>query len=107
MVSVLTGVLFGLAPAWRSTGRHNAVGLQLGSRVIGHERWWGLRSGLVIAQVALSLVLLAAGGLFITTLRNLKTMDLGFHADNLLLVPINPRAMDTVGPTSQSWRAVC
>jgi len=102
VASVLTGVLFGLAPAWRATGKRGAAGLYLGSRAIGRERRWGLKSGLVIAQVALSLVLLAGGGLFITTLRNLKTLDLGFHADNVLLVGLFPGRDGYRGPAEST-----
>lgn len=84
LVSVITGMLFGLAPAWRASRSPAAAGLQLGARATGREKRWGLKGGLVIARVALSLALLAAGGLLIGTLRNLKNVDYGFRADHVL-----------------------
>jgi predicted permease len=97
-MSVLTGVLCGVAPALRATGRHAGRGLHLGSRAIGRERRWGLGTGLVVAQVALSLVLVAGGGLLIATLRNLKTLDLGFQADHVLLVGLHSSRDGYRGP---------
>jgi predicted permease len=70
----------------------------MGSRFIGHETRWGLGSGLVIAQVTLSLVLLSAGTLFMATLRNLKSLDLGFRADHVLLVSLQPSRDGYRGP---------
>jgi predicted permease len=84
-ISIVAGIVFGLAPAWRAT-RNDAI--QGSSRVVGHERVWGLRGALVAVQVALSLVLLAGSVMFVRTLRNLETQDVGFRADHVLLVPI-------------------
>jgi predicted permease len=90
-VSVFTGILFGLAPAIQAVRRDVGPTLKMNSRtMVGQGRPWALRNVLIIIQVALSLVLLAGGGLFIRTLRNLKTMDAGFVADNVLLVGIGP-----------------
>jgi predicted permease len=90
-VSVLTGILFGLVPAIQSVRGNLAPMLEMNSRtVVGRGRRWVLRDALIIIQVALSLVLLAGGVLFIRTLRNLKTMDPGFQADNVLMVEIRP-----------------
>jgi predicted permease len=84
-VSIAAGGLFGLAPAWRAA-RSDA--LRWSPRVAGRERPWGLRGALIVLQVALSLVLLAGSIMFIRTLRNLATQDLGFRADHVLLVQL-------------------
>jgi len=84
-------LLFGLAPALRATRvdlnsalKENARGASgLLSR---------LGKSLVIAQVAVSLVFLVGAGLFIRTLRNLQSVELGFNAENLLLFKVDPRA---------------
>ncbi|MBI1766529.1 MAG: ABC transporter permease [Acidobacteria bacterium] len=88
-VSLLTGVLFGLAPAWRGTRADLAAGLKQARRTTGAVS--RLSKGLVVAQVALSLLLLIGAGLFIRTLRNLQHVDVGFNQDNLLLFAVQPR----------------
>ncbi|HKQ88498.1 MAG TPA: ABC transporter permease [Candidatus Acidoferrales bacterium] len=89
---VLTGVLFGLAPAFRATHVDLAPALKQTAATSGttREKMLITRS-LVVAQVALSLVLLFAGGLFVRTLVNLETTNIGFSRDNLLLFGIAPR----------------
>lgn len=90
-ISVLTGVLFGIAPALRAAKVDLTPALKESSRsVIGRSRF-GLTKALVVVQVALSLVLLAGAGLFVQTLRNLKDIDVGFNTKNVLLFKINPR----------------
>jgi predicted permease len=84
-VALVAGLLFGLAPAWRAT---RGGALQRSSHLAGRERAWGLRGSLIAVQVALSLVLLAGGVMFVRTLRNLETQDLGFQADRVLVVPV-------------------
>ena len=89
-VSLLTGIIFGLVPALQSTRPQLAGTLkdQVGSIAGGTSV--GLRKALVAAQVALSLLLLIAAGLFIRSLKNLKDLDPGFRTDNLLEFSINP-----------------
>ncbi|MPY89069.1 MAG: FtsX-like permease family protein [Luteitalea sp.] len=90
-VAVLTGLLFGLVPAFQSTTPALAPTLkdQAGSVLGGgHVR---LRKGLVISQVALSLLLLIGAGLFIRSLNGLTTLDLGFKPDHLLTFGANPK----------------
>ncbi|HJQ25124.1 MAG TPA: ABC transporter permease, partial [Blastocatellia bacterium] len=82
-VSLLTGVLFGLAPAWRATSPDLASSLKQSRRTTGVVS--RLSKGLVVAQVALSLLLLIGAGLFIRTLNNLQHVNLGFNQENLLL----------------------
>jgi predicted permease len=90
-VAVLTGLLFGLAPALRATRvdlnsalKENTRGAKGSLSVLGKS--------LVIAQVAVSLVLLIGAGLFIRTLHNLQNVSLGFNVENLLIFRIDPRA---------------
>jgi len=87
-ISLLTGVLFGLAPAWRSTRPELAASLKQGSRATGSVS--RLSKTLIVAQVAVSLLLLVGAGLFIRTLRNLQNVDLGFSQENLLLFRLQP-----------------
>jgi predicted permease len=90
-VSVLTGLLFGLAPAWRSTRIALAPALKdTGRSSAGYSRS-RLTKSLVVAQVSLSLLLLIGAGLFLRTLRNLQGVDPGFNTENLLLFRVDPR----------------
>src|ERR1041384_740420 len=87
-ISLLTGVLFGLAPAWRATRLDVTTSLKQGRRATGVVS--RLSKGLVVAQVALSVLLLAGAGLFIRTLYNLQKVDVGFNQEDLLLFSIQP-----------------
>ena len=89
-VSLLTGILFGLAPALQSTRPELAGTLkdQVGSIAGGTSV--GLRKMLVAAQVSLSLLLLIGAGLFIRSLSNLKDLDPGFRVTNLVTFAVNP-----------------
>jgi predicted permease len=90
LISVLTGVLFGLAPAIQATRPQLAGTLkdQAGSVVGGASV--GLRKALVVAQVSLSLLLLIAAGLFIQSLKNLQGIHPGFDTRSLLSFAVNP-----------------
>jgi predicted permease len=89
--ALVTAVLFGLAPALSSTRPALTTTLkdESGSVVggTGHARF---RKGLVVAQVGLSVLLLAGAGLFARSLYNLKTLNPGFQADQLLGFSLNP-----------------
>lgn len=87
-VSLATGILFGLAPAWRATRHDLTLGLKHGRRSTGAVS--RLSKALVVAQVALSLLLLMGAGLFIRTLHNLQQVDIGFNQDNLLVFALQP-----------------
>jgi predicted permease len=90
-VSVLTGLLFGLAPAWRSTRVDLTPALKdTGRNSSGLSRSW-LSKSLVVAQMALSLLLLIGAGLFLRTLNNLQRVAPGFNTQNLLLFRVDPR----------------
>ena len=89
-VAVLTGVIFGLAPALQSTRPQLAGTLkdQVGSIAGGTSV--GLRKTLVAVQVTLSLLLLIGAGLFIRSLANLKGLDPGFRTANLVSFALDP-----------------
>ena len=89
LVSLLTGVLFGLAPALRATSLDLATSLKQSRRTTGVVS--RLSKGLIVLQVALSLLLLMGATLFIRTLYNLQHINLGFNEDNLLLFRLQPQ----------------
>jgi predicted permease len=89
-LSLLTGIIFGVAPAWRSTRLDLTPTLKdtgRGSSAIHRSL---LSRGLVVVQVALSLLLLIGAGLFVRTLLNLQRVDPGFNTQNLLLFEVQP-----------------
>src|SRR5215472_3625875 len=80
-VAVATAILFGLGPALRASREKLEMSLHGGQRVIGSP--WSGRL-LLAGQLALSLPLLVGAGLFVDTLHNLKSSDLGFHAEHVI-----------------------
>jgi macrolide transport system ATP-binding/permease protein len=91
-LSILTGVLFGLAPALQSTRVDVVRGLKKMRASDARSRnRLGLSHALVASQLALSLVMLVAAGLFVRTLVNLKSVELGFNRENVLLFELNAR----------------
>jgi predicted permease len=90
-VALLTGVLFGVAPIVDTMAFSPAASLSE-ARIAGETRSRRVfGKSLVVAQVAFSLVLLSAAGLFIRHVANLRNADLGFEPDSVLLVTLNPR----------------
>jgi predicted permease len=87
-VSTLAGLLFGLIPSLRVVRNASRLGVGAGDRLVGLERSWGLRDVLTVIQVALSLVLVAGSVMFIRTLGNLQSQNLGFRTDGLLRVEL-------------------
>ena len=92
-VSLLTGILFGLAPAWRATRLDLTSALKVSKRGSSGITRSRLIKGLVVTQVAMSLVLLVAAGLFVRTLRNLERVEVGFNQESLLLFTLKPSAV--------------
>jgi predicted permease len=90
-LSLLSGVIAGLAPAFRSSRPDLVPALKADAATAssGRSAIWDLRRSLVAAQVALSLLLLAGAGLFVRTLTNLKNLDPGMNRENLLFVDTN------------------
>jgi predicted permease len=90
LLAGITGVLFGLAPALQVLRSEQADVLKDHGSASGRARRSGrIQSSLVVAQVALSLVLLAGSGLFIKSLRNTLSIDPGFDLPNGVVVPMN------------------
>jgi predicted permease len=91
LLSILTALLFGLAPALRASRTDLIPALKEGGRGLefGGSRQ-RLSRGLIVTQIALSLILLIGAGLFLRTLRNLNSIDLGFERENVLLAALDP-----------------
>src|SRR2546430_1457147 len=93
VVSVLTGILFGLVPALGTTRVELTPALKIGASAITfatQRARLALGKILVVSQVALSLLLLIAAGLFVRTLQNLQNQNLGFDQRQLLLFALDP-----------------
>ncbi len=94
-LSILTGVLFGLAPAMQSARVDllSALKETRAGQSRGRHAFWrvSLSHMLVVGQIAISLLMLVAAGLFVRTLSNLHSIDLGFSRENILLFQMNAR----------------
>ena len=93
-VAVLTGVLFGLAPAVQASRpdvvpvlKNETVPSGVGRR--GVLAFFSLRQGLVVLQIALSLLSLVAAGLFLRSLRDAQAIDPGFETEGVLVMTVN------------------
>ncbi len=93
-VAILTGLLFGLAPAWRGTRVEPQSAMKANSRGVIEGSRFGLSKGLVMVQVALSLVLVVGAGLMLATFWKLTSLDTGFDRQNVLLVQIGISGAD-------------
>lgn len=89
-VAVLTALMFGAAPAWRAANSAPASSLRAPGAAGETRRRRVYGSALVVAQVALSVVLLSAAGVFVQHLARLRNQDLGFVRESLLLVTLDP-----------------
>jgi putative ABC transport system permease protein len=89
LVSLVTGVLFGVAPAWMTASTDPADALRGANRSTGRSRGWTQKS-LVVAQAALSLVLLCAAGLLVQSLRNMHNQHFGFETANRYIFHFAP-----------------
>jgi len=107
-ISLLTGVLFGVAPAFKASVPDLADTLKLGGR--GGSIGWGrnrLRSLLVVSEIALSLVALVGAGLFVRSMRDAQKMDPGFEPKNLFMLAFDLGALHyDEGHGQQFLRAV-
>ncbi len=88
-VSILTGIIFGTAPAWMTSHADPVEALRGANRSVGGGRSWAQKS-LVIVQAAMSLVLLSAAALLSQSLRNLEHQDFGFDMQGRYIAWINP-----------------
>jgi predicted permease len=94
-VSLFTGILFGLAPAFRGARVDLTPALKEGTGAttgLAHRggRHFSIGNALVVTQVALAIVVLVGAGLLVRTLQNLRSIDVGFDSHNLVLFGINP-----------------
>jgi len=102
-VALLAGILAGLAPAWRISRTDLNLALREGGRgLIGESRRHWLRNGLVIVQVAGSLILLVAAGLFTRSLSRAESIDLGFDPRNVLNVSLDPGLQGYTQPRAEA-----
>lgn len=95
VVAGLTGILFGLAPAFRNIRVNVAPALKenagsMSGASFASRRRFGLGSFLVVAQVALSVIVLAGAGLVVRSLANLKNINPGFDTRSVLQFAVNP-----------------
>lgn len=90
-VSILTALLFGLAPAWRGTAVNPQSAMKANGRGVIEGSKFGLGKALVVAQIALSLVLVVGAGLMLSTFFRLETLDPGFDREHVLLVDVDLR----------------
>ena len=94
-ISILTGVIFGIAPALRGARVDLTPTLKEGFGVTGvggsgRARWLSTGNALVVAQVALAIVVLVGAGLLVRTLQNLRNIDIGFDSHNVVLFNVDP-----------------
>jgi len=91
-IALAAGMLAGLAPALRSTRIDLARAIGSGGRDDGGTPGRRLTNGLVVVQVAVSMVLLICAGLFVQSGRNAAAIDFGFRTDDLLVLSVDPLA---------------
>ncbi len=100
-ISILTGLIFGMAPAFRGLRVDLTPSLKTADAFTSsgtRRRRFTLGNLLVATQVALAVVVLATAGLMVRTLSNLKGLDPGFDTSHLLLFSVNPRLEGYKGP---------
>jgi predicted permease len=90
-VSAGSGLLFGLAPAWAASRTILSSALKGEDMLARPGRRWTLRNVLVVAQIAMSLVLLCATGLFLRSLQSANGIDVGFRSNGILMMSVDPR----------------
>jgi macrolide transport system ATP-binding/permease protein len=103
-VALLTGVIFGLAPAlWAS--RPDLVAVIKGDAAgqTPSQRRWNLRGALVVAQVAISIIVLICAGLFLRSLGKALKTDPGFRTENLITMMLNPGLLSYDTPDGQRF----
>ena len=91
-VTLLTGILFGLAPAWLAARAEVSSSLKETAQSATRRRKGLSGKAIVAFQIALSTLLVLGAGLFLRTIVKLNSVDVGFNADHLLLFEISPPA---------------
>ena len=90
LLTVLTGIMFGLAPALQHARGEATTSLREGARGQAGGGGWTLRRGLIVAEVALALILLTGAGLLLRTFARLQSADLGFNPEGVITGFVNP-----------------
>ncbi len=90
LITTITGLLFGVAPAWRSTRADVNSGLKDSGRGSASRPKALVGKTLVVLQISLSLLLLVGAGLFLRTLLNLRSAEIGFNPQHILLFDLHP-----------------
>ncbi len=104
-VTLATGVLFGIAPAWSATRAEIGTAIKDGGKAATKQRkGWSGRT-IVSFQIALSTLLVVGASLFLRTLINLNAVDVGFRADGLLLFDVNPPSKQYPAPKDVALHA--
>ena len=101
-ISILTGIIFGLAPAWRATRVQVSSGLKDSGQTVTHRRRGLGGKSIVAVQVALSMLLVVGAGLFVRTLMQLARAPLGFRSHSLLLFSVEPKETRYPGAASNA-----
>jgi putative ABC transport system permease protein len=91
LLSLATGVLFGLLPAWTVASRFPSKALKGEDALTSPGRFWTMRNALVVMQISMSLVLLCVTGLCLRSLRMASRIDIGFRSSGVLAMSIDPR----------------
>jgi predicted permease len=103
LAAIFTGLLTGLAPAWQLSRQYPGSALQQSARTLG--RGTGrLGKALIISQVAISLILLQAAGLFLRTLQSLKSFNPGFEKASVTELDLTPVPAGYQGLDKDSYR---
>ncbi len=107
-ISLITGILFGIAPAFRSARVDLTPTLKEGEGISagwarGAGKWVSTSNALVVAQVALAMVVLVGAGLLVRTLQNLRSIDVGFDSHNILIFGIDPTLVGYKGAAVDSF----
>src|SRR5712675_2329478 len=107
-ISLLTGILFGVAPTFRGARVDLTPALKAGERSSGSSglagnKWFSIGNALVVAQVALAIVVLVGAGLLVRTLQNLRSIDVGFDSHNILVFGIDPTLIGYKGPQMDAF----
>ena len=89
-ISIFTGLLFGLAPAWQAARTQVSSGLKNNAQSVTQRSRNLTGKSIVVVQIALSMLLLVGAGLFVRTLMNLNGSRLGFRPDGILLFDLQP-----------------
>jgi predicted permease len=92
LLSLSVGILFGIAPAWRTPRFELMSALKDEAKLAGRRRSW-LRDSIVVAQITVCLVLLIGAGLCVRSLFNVRSIDPGFSTHNVVLAQLDPASL--------------